>query len=375
MVLSEPKPTLSTNRRLHLSTSVVVRTLWQGRRKLLIGSLLFASLGVVAALLIKPEFRSEARLMPEMNNASGDVLKRLASVAGFAGIDFSDTEEMEAIRPDLYPNVLQSTPFMLHLIDQSIMTTDGQVQTVGTFLIPDDDRWSISRFLSFNRAKHIVSKTGNKPGGTVRLSVRQQELAEEIGERVSARFDTRSGIITITATMPDANVAASVAQLAMNYLTQYVRNYRTEKARQDLHFYNQQQANAHKRYLKAQLAMFQYNDHNKHVVMLATTMDRQLMETELSIAQTVYTGLARQFEQSKLNVQARTPVFKVLEPPKVPLKRAAPKRTILVLSFTLLGLIISGLYVLAEHLDVAGQWQAMLSAERTNLKEPDQNLY
>ena len=66
--------------------------------------------------------------------------------------------------------------------------------------------------------------------------------------------------------------------------------------------------------------------------MLATTMDRQLMEAELTIAQTVYTELSRQFEQSKLKVQARTPIFKVLEPPSVPIKRISPKRTVIVLA-------------------------------------------
>ncbi|AUD05550.1 GumC domain-containing protein [Spirosoma pollinicola] len=365
MVLTESNPTLSKNRRSRLPTDVIVRTLWLGRRAVLIGGLLFALLGVVVALLIKPEFRSEARLMPELNSGSGDVLKRLASVAGFAGIDFSDAEREDAIRPDLYPTVLQSTPFVLYLIDQPITTTDGQGQTVGAFLHPNDTGWSFNRFFSFNPAGKVGLKPISKPDGTVRLSVLQQELVEEISERVAARFDTRSGIITITASMPDANVAAAVAQLSMKYLTQYVRNYRTGKARQDLRFYDRQQADAHKRYMNAQLALFHYDDQHKHVVMLATTMDRQQMETELSIAQTVYTELARQFEQAKLNVQARTPVFTVLEPPKVPLKRTSPRRTLVVLVFAMAGLTISGLYMLAQQVDVVEKWRTILDAEQT----------
>lgn len=59
-------------------------------------------LGVITALLLKSEFRSEARIMPEMNNGSGDMFKRLASVAGFAGMDFAEAEGLDAVRPDLY---------------------------------------------------------------------------------------------------------------------------------------------------------------------------------------------------------------------------------------------------------------------------------
>ncbi len=363
LVSTESRPTLSTNRWLHLSTDVIVRTLWQERYKVLLTAFLFAGFGTAIALLIKPEFRSEARIMPEMNNGSGDILKRLASVAGFAGVDFSDTEGMDAIRPDLYPNVLQSTPFILYLIDQPVTTTDGQFQTIAQFLLPNDGRWSLKKLLLFDKPNTVPPTSTNKIAGAVRLSVNQQELTDEIGERISAKFDTRSGIITIVAKMPDANVAAAVAQLAMNYLTNYVTDYRTEKERQDLQFYDQQVGKAYKRYTRAQFNVFQYNDHHKNVVMLATTMDRHNMEVELAVAQKVYTDLSYHLEQAKIKVQDRTLIFKVLEPPNVPLRRSSPKRTVLVLLFAVLGLVLGIMYVLARKADLVGRLQAMTAGD------------
>ena len=161
--------------------------------------------------------------------------------------------------------------------------------------------------------------------------------------------------------MPDPNVAATVAALAMKYLTNYVTTYRTEKARQDSAFYNGQVNAVRSRYRQAQLAVFQYNDHHKNIVMLSTTMDRHLMEAELTIAQTVYTELAHQFEQAKLRVRARTPIFKVLEPPGVPLNRLSPRRTMIVLLFAVVGLVVGALAILVRKADVAGQWQAMVT--------------
>ena len=233
-----------------------------------------------------PEFHSVARIMPEMNNSSGDMFRRLVSVAGFSGMDFSDVEDIDAIRPDLYPNVLQSTPFMLYLINQSVMTMDGQRKTVGKFLRPDSEGWLWKKWMFRLKSDVSVVSAKNRTAGTMRLSAWQQEVAEEIGERVSAKLDTRSGIITITATMPDAEVAATVAQLAMNYLTQYVTNYRTGKVRKDLEFYRQRLTDARTRYYKAQFNVFQYNDNHKSIVVQATTMNRHRMEAELTIAQT-----------------------------------------------------------------------------------------
>ena len=346
---------------LDLSAGTLVRTIWRGRRQLLVIVLLSAGLGVLVALLTQPEFMSEARIMPEMGGGSGDVFRRLASVAGFSGLDMVDNEGLDAIRPDLYPNVLQSTPFILFLIDQPVMTTGGQQTTVGHLLKPGTaGDWSFKKLFASDKRPQPTLPA--KPGRPLQLSDRQQELAEDIGERIGARLDTRSGVISISARMPDASVAAAVAQLAMDYLTEYVTNYRTEKARMDLRFYTLRLNEVRQRYQRAQLTVFRYNDQHKYavVVMQAATMEKQRMEAELSIAQTVYTELARQFEQAKLRVQERTPVFKVLEPAQVPLKRVSPKRTIVVLLFTLAGLSLGILYRLARQADWTGRLRAIL---------------
>ncbi|GAB2596309.1 Wzz/FepE/Etk N-terminal domain-containing protein [Spirosoma areae] len=298
-----------------------------------------------------------------MNTGSGEMLKRLASVAGFAGMDFGGTDEIDAVRPDLYPNVLQSTPFVLYLINQLVTTSDGQQTTIGQFLLPVRISWLSARWLALFRKDTGQRFAPNKLTGTVQLSLWQQDLAEEIEDRVSAKLDTRSGIITIAAKMPDANVSAAVAQIAMNYLTHYVTDYRTGKARQDLWFYRQRLTEADQRYQKAQLALFQYNDSHQHLARQVATLDRERMEAELTIAQTVYTELLRQFEQAKLKVQSRTPVFKVLEPPKIPLRRVSPKRTVLMLFFALAGLGSGALFILIRRADLFGQVRAMLIDE------------
>ncbi|GAB3553643.1 lipopolysaccharide biosynthesis protein [Spirosoma fluminis] len=341
-----------------LSLDVTLQTMWRGRVRLLVITAIFAGLGILVAVWMQPEFVSEAKIMPEMSSGSGDVFKRLASVAGFAGVDFSETESVDAVRPDLYPNVLQSTPFILYLMNQRVVTKQGLSTTVGE-LLSTQQGWSLPRLVSSDDENRSARKAG-KAGVPVELTARQKDLADDISRRVSARLDTRSGIIGIAAKMPDAHVAAQVAQLAMEYLTRYVTSYRTEKARQDLNFYRQRLAEARGRYQAAQFNVFQYNDQHKYVVVQAATMDKQRMDAELSIAQTVYTELSRQYEQAKLKVQERTPVFKVLEPPQVPLKRVSPKRTVTVLLVALGGFLLGTAALLGQQADLKAQLVALI---------------
>ncbi|QHV99710.1 GumC domain-containing protein [Spirosoma endbachense] len=341
-----------------LSLETSIRIAWQGRLRLVISTALFAILGVFIALITTPEFVSDARIMPEMNSGSGGIFKRLASVAGFAGMDLSDAEGVDAVRPDLYPNVLQSTPFVLYLLDQVVVQTNGERTTVANLLMPTDD-WSLINWLQRDQEERVApfKQIAGKP---VKLTRRQEKLVEEIGKRVNAKLDTRSGIITITAKMPDASGAATVAQLSMDYLTQYVTSYRTEKARQDLQFYSRRLAEARQRYQMAQYSVFHYNDQHKYYVVQAATMEKQRMEAELAIAQTVYTELSRQFEQAKLKVQEQTPVFKVLEPAKIPLIRVSPKRSILVLGYAIAGFLLGVVYLVTQQIDLLHRLKAII---------------
>lgn len=346
---------------LNLSAEQIVQTVWQGRVRMGVGTLFFALVGVAVAVLTPAEYVCVAKIMPEMGSGSGDMFKRLASVAGFNGMNMGNEEEVDAVRPDLYPNVLQSTPFMLHLMEQPVTTSNGQLVSIGQLVMPTEQaRWSLSRLMGRNHSNAVNRSSTAKLAGPVRLTTRQRDLVEDISERIGTRLDTRSGVITITAKMPDATASAMAAQVAMDYLTKYVTNYRTEKARQDLLFYEQRLQEARQRYQAAQLNLFRYNDQHKSLVLQTATMERQRRDAELTIAQTVYTELSHQFEKAKLTVQERTPVFKVLEPAQVPLERASPRRTVMVLLFAGAGFVSSLAYLLAQRLDWIGRVRSIL---------------
>lgn len=255
--ISQP---IKNNNSLNLSPGQVVGILWFRRMKLLAIVFSFAAIGAIVGLLSHSEYSAEARVMPEMNQGAGDMFKRLASAAGFAGMDLGETEGVDAVRPDLYPNVLQSTPFILYLLQQSVPTVEGKQKTVTTLLTPTLG-W-------FSTKKKSLAQSLNKPSAVLQLTQEQQDLAEDIQKRVSGRMDTRSGVITINARMPDPVAVAAVAQLTMDYLTQYVTNYRTEKARRDLQFYTNRLNEAKRRYQAAQYASFNYNDQHKYMVVI-----------------------------------------------------------------------------------------------------------
>jgi len=62
----------------------------------------------------------------------------------------------------------------------------------------------------------------------------------------------------------------------------------------------------------------------------------------------VYQELAKQLEQAKLQVAKDTPIFSTLKPVTIPTERSAPKRSLIVVIWAFLGLVISVGYVLVK---------------------------
>ena len=85
-----------------------------------------AVVGVLVALLSPKEYKSTATLMPEYSTesqgGSSSLLRQYGGLLGMSGGSY--VSNSNAIRVDLYPNIVQSTNFQLKLIDQPFYFSD-----------------------------------------------------------------------------------------------------------------------------------------------------------------------------------------------------------------------------------------------------------
>jgi uncharacterized protein involved in exopolysaccharide biosynthesis len=66
------------------------------------------------------------------------------------------------------------------------------------------------------------------------------------------------------------------------------------------------------------------------------------------VTSSVFQELAGQVEQAKIQVNKDTPIFTIIEPVSVPLERSKPKRTMMVIVWTFLGIVFSVGWVLVK---------------------------
>lgn len=317
----------------NLSESIrnIVYTIWVERGFLLKVIALFITFGLVLAFVMPIEYKSEVQLMPELQGKAAGGFRQFSALAEIVGIELSNSGTIDAVRPDLYPNVIQSTPFILYLLNQSFKDKENNKQRLHDFLLKEG--WSSSK-------EKVPCPPIQQEGKLIRLTKEQKSVVEDVKDRIISILDKRTGIITITVKMPDPNVAAQAVEAATIYLTNYVDLYRTEKARKDAVFIQSRVKEAHHRYGQAEFAWSKYRDEHRYLVSQVADIQGRKLEAEYIFSQTLYNELNRQLEQAKLRVQEEKPVMKILEPAQIPPKRSEPKRTVLVISFTILGMVI-----------------------------------
>ena len=97
----------------------VIQKVLQTKKTLSIFVVIFALWGVVVALNIPKEYTSQVVLAPEISGA-GSMAESLSSLASMVGVNLnSKGSSVDAIYPEIYPDVMSSNDFIISLFNIS----------------------------------------------------------------------------------------------------------------------------------------------------------------------------------------------------------------------------------------------------------------
>jgi hypothetical protein len=181
------------------------------------------------------------------------------------------------------------------------------------------------------------------------VSADEEGLFKALERILSLSVNAKDGFVSLSAEMDDPMMCALVAKEAQKILQKSVINYKIKSASEILVF-NQKQLSLKKiefDSLQNQLALFK--DSNLNIVDSRFENRLSGLEAEFFLVSSVYQELAKQLEQSKLQVSKDTPIFSVIKPVTIPNKRSAPKRTQMVLVYLFIGFILGSCYVLIKE--------------------------
>jgi uncharacterized protein involved in exopolysaccharide biosynthesis len=328
-------------------------------------------LGLAVALLSPKEYQSGATLMPEMPSSQSGASSLLQQYGGLLGMSGSaDLGAEGMIPPMLYPQIVQSLPFQLELLNQEIRFDEFDTTTTVYNFFKEVNTPSVFSYLKIytiglpgkiiglfkEETPEMALPRGFEADSIISVTKEQMEIIENMRSRVNVSLSEESGVINLTAKMPDPNAAAQVAKTSIELIKEYVTLYRTRKAQEDLQFSQEQLESAEERFREAQDRLAEFRDANINLSTARAQTQQQRLQSEYDLTFNVYNSMAQQVEQAKLNLQEQTPVVSVLRPVQVPVDDMTSGFQVLIIFIALsgvlsIGWIIIGSFLRARKLD------------------------
>lgn len=344
----------------------LLRKLWDARKKILKWCGIAAVAGLVIGFSIPKEYTVSSKLAPE--TVSKSATGSLSSLASLAGINLATMSTADAVYPDLYPDIVSSTPFVVELfpVQVEFESKNEQMTTDYYTYLKDYTRtpwWNkviaapfkaLGWFIGLFRESEEEEEEGFASLNPAELSKEQDEVAKDIRKDISLSVDKKTSVISLSVTAQDPHVAARITEEVIARLKTYVTNYRTEKSRTDLAYYENLYTEAKNSYFTAQQRYANYVDRNQGVILQRVKTEQERLQNEMNLAYQLYNSCAQQLQAARAKVQMETPVFTVINPPQVPLKRSAPSKVTILVAFVFLAFVFESVWVLWGRDLVAG---------------------
>lgn len=362
----ENKPIVTENDSDEIDITEILKKLWVKRSFIIKLTAIFLLIGLFIALFSPVQYTSTCTVVPQSGNKSGG--GGLGGVAAIMGVNLGTAMMTEGtLSPVMYPEIIKSVPFTREIMKTEVIVEKSDGQPITLY-----DYYTDKQYSSFNLLGAIKKYTIGLPGliiGALRsdkepkiaetsligdstsvfnLTPEEKSVYDAIQGAIQINPNSKDGYVTLGFTFPEAKVAAQVTDKLYRTLEEYVSQFKSEKLDDNLKFVEQSFETAKSDFLDAQNRLSSFQDANRSL----TTASARSMETRLrneyDIAFTLYRELATQREQAKIAVKENQTILTLVNPPVVPLEKSAPRRSIIIIGFLFLGIVVAVGWVFIE---------------------------
>ena len=329
---------------ININIAEVIKLLYADRKKVCIYAFVAGVIGVALAFGTPKIYKSTVILAPEESGAgfSGSI----SSLASMVGMNMKIGQTGDALYPEIYPDLMNSTDFLVGLFP--IKVTKDKTGDTFTYqdYIQNHQKLAVSDYpkaLIVNLIEKFKEEETPGPGHKVdpfRLTKKEDEVAKSINGKLDCAVDKKTNVITITVTDQDPLIAATVADSVQSHLQEAITDYRTKKARIDLEYMNELFAEARKQYDKARQVYASFADANQEIVLQSYQSKVDDLENDMQLKFNIYQQVVEQRQLAQAKVQERTPAFTIVQRATVPIKHSSRPKIVTLAIWMFLGFML-----------------------------------
>jgi uncharacterized protein involved in exopolysaccharide biosynthesis len=332
----------------------LIQKMWINRWLIIKVASVFVVLGVLVALFSAKVYTASCDIVPDTGKSGGS---KMSSLAALAGVNLNSGEDVTALSPLVYENIMNGTTFRKELMQTKINFEEID-EPVSFFDYYTSEEYNKPSVFSYVKKYTIglpfvilnairgeqpepdYSGVGKSEGPTVEtLSKKEFDAMNILGQSVSITLQEKKGFVTITSNMPEAVAAAQLTQATVVLLQKYITEFKIAKVQSNLDFIQSRYDEAKKNFEDIQVRRAAFRDANTNTNKYSARVEAEKLDAEYTLAMNLYSELATQLEQAKIEVKKDTPVLTVVRPVTIPYKKSKPQRAQILLAFTFLGVV------------------------------------
>jgi hypothetical protein len=333
-----------------------IKIFWIYRKQIFITTTLFIIAGVFVSINLNKKYTSTTIFIN--SNDVGNKNEGLAAFAGLAGINIGNSPT-SINNPLLYNDIIQSTPFLIELSNIKFKFKGVYISFKEYYFLQKKEIniLSLIQDYTIGLPKIIISSFKNKNisnnvdttiKGLSMFSEEDVALYNNLKNIISITVDKKSGLINLVAECNDPFIAAIIANIAQNNLQNRLIDYK-QKSTQKLLLYTQELYDQKRKNLfEVQDRINNFKD--KNIFSNETIQNTQLirLQSEYSIANSVFISVSNQLEQAKVKLNDDLPLFTIIEPAKVPNKSSSSSKLTIIMLFGFVGFMFSCFHIIIK---------------------------
>jgi len=332
---------------------------WVGRKFIIKSAVIAAVIGVLVAISTPNTYTASSMFTPNSSGSSSGGASGLKGLASLAGINIgSSMEGAKEISPMLYGKILESYTFKKELLEAPLKNL-GEVSSLRDYFLNESSSsfFGTVKEYTIGLPSKIIGWFKSEPKesslqsleGLNTISEEEFEYFKEIDEMLTLNINDKDGYLEISATSKLPQLAAQLVKNGENILQNQIIAIKTKSSSELLAYLEEQYTIKNKLLIEAQDNLANFKDRNLNISRSSFSNAQTRLEAELQVATSVFQNVVTQLEQVKLQVAKDTPVFSLLKPVVVPTEKSAPKRSLIVIIWLFLGVIVGIGYLLAKE--------------------------
>jgi hypothetical protein len=310
---------------------------------------IFAVIGIIVALNTQKSFTTTVVLAPETSDALG-LGNKMGSISSMFGVNLGSSMGNDAIYPEIYPELFNSTDFIVPLFDIPVtLFTTNETKSYYDHIMNDVHIpfWSYPGIW----IKELLPKDDedDKKKESIldpfQLTKKQNGIYRTIKNNILCTVDKKTDVITITVKDYDKRVSAIIADSVTTHLQEFLTTYRTNKAKNDYQYMLSLYEEAKEKYDQARLDYAKYADSNQELSLESYRTKLADLENEMQLKFNIYSQITTMMQNAKAKIQERTPSFTIIQSATIPQKPSGTPRSLIVIGFVILGFIADATWI------------------------------